>query len=152
MKQSNLGEMLGNLMGGAGAMTGNQKQEWYKSYHFPETVKFNCHDMINIARSALFSQAVFSEDVIVYENHVRIDLDNISNNKFNMSLTAFLDEIGAKKIYNSKIYSHEFVFYVFDDGAISFNQSGDYGWNVSLTIVTTNLTINNLFDKLKINE
>ena len=72
-----------------------------------------------------------------------------------MSLTAFLDEIGARKTYNVvDAFSNEFVFYVFDDGAISFDQNGNkkIGWSVLLTIVTTNLTINNLFDKLKINE
>lgn len=51
-----LNSMLANMMG----QPGTAPKEWWRGFHYPETVEFDPEKLIGCARSALFAKALLS--------------------------------------------------------------------------------------------
>ena len=101
----NLGEAFATLMGN---MQPNQKEKrWWQSYSFPETIRFNCKDLMNFTRSALFSTALQS-DSVVYE--LAAECVNLKPEE----VSPLIENLGARLVYDSFIS----FFYVMKGGAI----------------------------------
>lgn len=111
-------EMLGQLMSGLGQDP--KKMEWWQSFSYPETVNFYKRDLINFARSALFSKCLQSKAVVYDYSSVLTDSSDVKST---------LEELKARLVYDDSACSY---FYVIKNGAVVVEQ-----FNKCITIVTT---------------
>jgi len=104
------------------AMKGNSK-DWWQSYHYPETVKFNPEDLINCARSALYSKALVGGTL--YEENMDYFIGNAYKKLSNLS-ESLVKELNARLVYNRKCHvALNILFYVFDNGAIQVSYNNE---------------------------
>jgi len=107
----NLGEAFAALMGGM--QQGQAEKKWWQSYSFPETIRFECKDLMNLARSALFSAALQSDDTVVYESGA----DGLQMTP--EEVKPFLKKAKARLVYDRFVR----YFYVTKNGAIEIERS-----------------------------
>lgn len=132
----NLGEAFATLMGN---MQQNQEQKtWWQSYSFPETIRFEVGDLINFARSALFSAAL-QGDSVVYEDYV-YELIRLPNEVRSMAHT----ELKARLIYDRSWDR----FYVTQNGALQISEQNA---KVTICIVTSSSKELAIFRRFKSN-
>lgn len=127
------GGMLQNMMG-----QGSPATEWFRAYHYPETVNFDPRKLIGCARSALYARAVVDNSV-VHE----IEIDSDEGTTLVMDKYEFLAEaLEARLVYK---FEHRLLsgrFYIFNDGALYTH------WNSMgprTTLVTTNEKLVEIF-------
>jgi len=117
-------QMTQGMAGQAGTDT---PSGWLSSFKYPETFDFNTSNLINFARSSLFSQALGTNPT-VYDKSIRIyNHEGIGSEIAERLKLHICDEFGAKLVYvvcNQHLNRH---FYVFNSGAISIDISYKYG-------------------------
>ena len=141
-KQPGMGDLFANLMQQAQQ---GQKQEWWKSYHYPEAVIFNVSRLIDFAKSALYAKAISSVDLVVYENSYIFCMEE--NNSVSSileleNLEDFIKKFNARLLYNFNKDSIEKLFYVF--GALDFSKVKNH---ITINLVTTSKKKRELFGK-----
>ena len=131
----NFNDLFSTLMGGLP----KQSDKWYHSYTYAELPKFDTANLISSVRSALFARALLSDEV-VYEHHLQAKVDDQEK------VLNLLIEVEAVLKFQHTNGIDNTRFFVFDDGGAELSITKDAKY-LSLTVVTTNKTISNLFKK-----
>jgi hypothetical protein len=116
-----LGNMLQGMMGGQPGAA-----DWWRGFHYPETVNFDPQKLIGCARSALYAKAVV-EGKVVHECLKRKDYSRPpSGTGPVLEVEPLLDNIeelvkalDARLVYSFNLCGAIGKFYVLQDGALS---------------------------------
>ena len=125
-------DILNGLMSGPQGKSNN----WYQSYHYPETVNFHPENIINCARSALYSQAISEGTVYEVEKNFALQQEGPPILEKD-NLDELIKSFDGRLIYQFEQQNCNGLFYAFSDGAVYVHCSPNTS-SLSLTIVTTN--------------
>jgi hypothetical protein len=134
--QPNMADLFGGLLNHAKQ---GQSNDWWQSYHYPETIEFDPRKLIGCARSALYARAMSEGTVYEIEKDSEEGFVLIQDN-----LEVLIEALDARLIYSFEQRLLSGLFFVFSDGALytHFNNLG-----VRTKFVTLNKKKVELFNK-----
>jgi len=133
-----ISKLVGGLMQQAAKGQANKQNEWWQTYHYPETPSFHVSKLIACARSALYSQAIKEGSVYETEKELsgRLDKENLEE---------LVKAFNGRLIYDlNRPEDYNVLFYVFSDGAVQVIYDG---YIVFLNMVTLDKKKSKLFKK-----
>jgi hypothetical protein len=107
-----------NLVDSLSSITGQDTSEWWGSFSYPDTPRFDIHNLISTARSALFAQALTGKHT-VKETYLNKDMFSLTADQVHKHITAYIkNELSGTETYTYKANKKIESFYVFSGGAI----------------------------------
>lgn len=113
---------------------------WWNAYTFNETISFQADDLVNFAKSSMFSSALLQGETV---HELKF---NIFNHNECESFCDFMDETEFRLVYSANLQDYNVEFFVSKTGAIQLEIGAEL---VRANIVSlSKKEANNLEDKL----